>query len=318
MAYPHALLLGVFAIALTACNADTSTAPKTPTPPTTLATAPATAVPSLPTLSPVLPTQESFGGTVSIPALQHDFDVFSWESFIALNWPANSDGSANTQVTIGQAPEAMRVWQHYKESRDIFLPNGETPPGWNQANPPPAVCKAADGTRVLTQAGKTPNVLDESGEPFQTGPLIDQNGQYARFEILTNQVMFDYIIEHQLYSQTGQQTFAADADFPFSTDTKVGSIMLKAAWKIIGANDDPTGFYTTDAYVYDNPDENAGVEAHCQLKKVGLVGLHIGTKVKNNPQWIWSTFEHVNNAPTQGGVADKPHYNFWLVSRIYG
>jgi hypothetical protein len=28
---------------------------------------------------------------------------------------------------------------------------------------------------------------------------------------------------------------------------------------------------------------------------VGLVGLHIACKTKSRPQWIWSTFEHVDN-----------------------
>lgn len=32
-------------------------------------------------------------------------------------------------------------------------------------------------------------MLDESEEPFETGPLIDQNGQYTRFEILTNEAL---------------------------------------------------------------------------------------------------------------------------------
>ena len=74
--------------------------------------------------------------------------------------------------------------------------------------------------------------------------------------------------------------FASGADFPFGTDTEVGSIMLKASWKVLGNNDDPKKFHTTKAYVYDNPDEHAGVKAACKLQTVGLVGFHIGTKLK--------------------------------------
>jgi len=191
------------------------------------------------------------------------------------------------------------------------LPDGATPPPWGKDLPPPSVCGDQD-LPVLNQIAKVPNnVLDESAEPFQTGPLVDQNGQYTRFEILTNDVMFNYIAEKNLYSKSGQEAFATEADFPFGTDSQVGSIMLKASWKVLGKNDAPEKFHTTKAYVYDNPDEHAGVKAACKLQTVGLVGFHIGTKLKGNPQWIWSTFEHVDNAPTQGEAINKKHYNYY-------
>lgn len=79
----------------------------------------------------------------------------------------------------------------------------------------------------------------------------------------------------------------------------------------MGEGDDVSKFYTTNAYVYDNPDEHAGVKPQCQLQQVGLVGFHIGTKVEGNPQWIWSTFEQVNNVPTQGQTPTQAHYNFF-------
>ncbi len=41
------------------------------------------------------------------------------------------------------------------------------------------------------------------------------------------------------------------------------------------------------------------------------MGFHIGTKVKGNPQWIWSTFEQVDNVPTQNQPAEKKHYSFY-------
>ena len=31
---------------------------------------------------------------------------------------------------------------------------------------------------------------------------------------------------------------------------------------------------------------------------VGLVGFHIAQKTETSPQWIWSTFEHVDNLAT--------------------
>ncbi len=275
-------------------------------------------------LSPDLPIAETVTPPITIKSIQHAFDVFSWESFIALNWPAGANGEADTSVTIGDKPRAMTVWQNYKESRDIFMPNGATPPGWDEPVLPPNECDAKGDKPVLMQAGKTPNVLDESGEPFKTGPLIDQHGQYTRYEILTNEIMFDYILDNALYSKAGQAAFGKEADFPISqkastdssgnsTEAKWGSIMVKAAWMVMNEEHDQSKFHVSDAYVYNNPSENAGVQPACELEKVGLVGLHIATKVDGSPQWAWSTFEHVDNAPTQGEKPSKENYNYYQV-----
>ncbi len=41
-------------------------------------------------------------------------------------------------------------------------------------------------------------------EPFKTGALIDQQGNYALFDILMNKQMFDYILANKLYSKKAQ------------------------------------------------------------------------------------------------------------------
>lgn len=261
----------------------------------------------------------------TLESLQHDFDVFSWQSFIALNWPANDDGTPKDSITFGADQSGPTVWQSWKSSREIFLPNGEKPNAWGQVENIPIVCDSIDpellkkGVIKLTHINKShnANVLDESGEPFQTGPLIDQNGNYTRYEILTNKVMFDYIVDNTLYNQEGQAAFGKDADFPFSqpdsikSKDKEGAIMVKAAWIVMDGKYDASKFHTTYALVYDNPHEQAGVKPACKLQKVGLVGFHIAHKTKGDPQWIWSTFEHVANAPTQGEPVDRDFYNFY-------
>lgn len=279
-----------------------------------------TAPSPLPVLTPHVPLEITVTGShPTLASLQQDFDVFSWQSFIALNWPANPDGTPNTNLTIGQAPNNPVVWESYRESRTIFLPGGATPAPWGQDSPLPDVCKNIDakhlppGTMRLTQVGKTANVLDESGEPFKTGPLIDQNGQYARFAIMTNESMFNYILTNKIYSKDGQKAFNADANFPASnvSSQQLGSIMIKTAWVKMGGKYDPAKFYTTYALVYDNPAEEPGVKPSCVLTQVGLVGFHIAHKTAGEPQWVWSTFEHVDNVPTMGQKPTLPTYNFF-------
>ncbi|ALN89534.1 hypothetical protein [Lysobacter gummosus] len=266
----------------------------------------------LPPLSSTIPLE------ISVPQqkpnlqdLQDDFDLFSWQSFVAVNWPAGPDGNPKLGASIG--PDVPTVWENWKESRDIFLPGGATPPPWGQDPPPPDVCKGQGAATLnLTQIGKTPNVLDESGEPFETGPLIDQNGQYVRFAIMANQDMFNTIVSDGLYSKAGQARFAQPANFAQPKGSKnVGAIMIKSSWKVMGANDDVSRFHTIQALVYTNPGEHEGIAAACKRQTVGLVGLHIAHKTADEPQWVWSTFEHVDNVPSQGEPIDKPHYNFY-------
>nr|WP_300311499.1 hypothetical protein [Halomonas sp.] len=329
----HGYYAGITLIGLMACSLSTSlsaqetsqaeSADNTTTAPTnTLTSTPSN---TLPTLNSTIPLEiTSTKSPVTLESLQHDFDVFSWQSFIALNWPATADGQPNNDMVIGQDPGGPVVWQSWRESRSIFLPGGAQPPAWGQGSAVPEVCQGIDpdsippGTLHLTQVGKTPDVLDESEEPFETGPLIDQNGQYTRYEILTNETMFNYVLDNQLYSKAGQQTFDKTNDVAFpSSNTKtqeVGSIMLKAAWIIMGGKYDETKYHTSYALVYNNPAEQPGVKPACSLEKVGLVGFHIAHKTQKEPQWVWSTFEHVANVPTQHEKPQLSAYNFYDAS----
>lgn len=266
----------------------------------------------LPPLSSTIPLEISVPqSNPNLQDLQDDFDLFSWQSFIAVNWPGGSDGNPKPGSSFGQ--NLTTVWENWKESRDIFLPGGATPPPWGQDPPPPDVCKGmGNGVLNLTQVGKTPNVLDESGEPFETGPLIDQNGQYVRFAIMTNQDMFNTIVSDGLYSKAGQEKFAQPANFAQPAGSKnTGAIMIKSSWKVMGGKDQASRFHTIQALVYTNPGEHEGVQASCKLQTVGLVGLHIAHKTAGEPQWVWSTFEHVDNVPVQGERVDKSQYNFY-------
>jgi len=254
----------------------------------------ASAAGTLPPLSAKIPGDVARGASAS------DIDNFSWQSFVAVNWPASGNGK------IGQAGDNVAVWQFWKQDVDVLVPEGKVPIPWSQPSPVPSECteKAPLGTRILTHnttGGKQGDFL----EPGK-GPLIDQNGEYVRFEILVNKAMYDFILTNKLYSKAGQTAYKGQVAFPSGQQGGApGAIMLKVAWKILGAGDDPKRFHASPAYIYD-----PNVTPVCQLKQVGLVGLHISHKTVNAPQWIWSTFEHVDNAPLVGQGSPQAHYNF--------
>src|SRR5262249_25103524 len=88
-------------------------------------------------------------------------------------------------------------------------------------------------------------MIEESfNEPFKTGPLIDQQGNYAIFDILMKKSMFDYIQKHNLQSKAGQQSkenatlkvdFPAGANKGQPAQTNMppgdpGAVMIKVSW----------------------------------------------------------------------------------------
>jgi hypothetical protein len=275
-------------------------------------------------LSPVIPGDVNVTATtVSIDTFQPDFDVYSWNTFIALNWPPGPDGNADPNQTIGKNGDNDTVWEHYRDVSNIFLPGGAKPT-WNGPVPIPDACRPLNkgNLEVVTQIGKnllTPTVLSAMSQPFNTGPLIDQKGVFTRYQIVVNKTMFDYILSNSLYSKAGQKAFTPPVNFtPGSVDDNgktlvEGAIMVKTAWRVI-APADKARFHSEDVLVYSPASRNPRYPARCTTKTVGLVGMHIGHKTQSAPQWLWSTFEHVDNVPTDADVKGgklKAQYNYY-------
>lgn len=272
------------------------------------------------TLSASIPGDATFSPPFDLASIQKDFDIFSWSSFIALSWPPGPGGTGDPAKMIGAQGDNPTVWEDYPDAGAIFLPNG-APPAPNPTAPIPEACKAIHqpGDKVLTQVGKTPTVLTTTSEPFNTGPLPDQNGVYARFELAVNQAMYGYILANALYSKAGQQAFTGPVAFPCGAlpaggkPGAEGAIMVKAAWKVITA-DEKARFHSAQALVYAPASKKPAYPASCKRQLVGLVGLHIVHKTNSAAQWVWSTFEHVDNAPTQAEVSSgnlRAKYNFY-------
>jgi hypothetical protein len=293
----------------------------TPTTATTATTSTAPPPPAI-VLSANIPGDAQFGplppnatNTQKLLDIQGDFDIYSWNTFIALNWPPGPDGNGDPKKTIGQNGDNDTVWEHYKDVADIFLPGGATP-SWKGPEIIPQECKAdyAPGMRVISQVGKTPTVLTDFSQPFNTGPLIDQNGIYTRMEILVNKPMFDYILSNALYSKAGQKVFSGAVKFPCGVlGGAEGAIMVKSAWKVIDPADKGR-FHTEPVLVYTAASQNPKYPASCGKKLMGLVGLHIGHKTNSGAQWLWSTFEQVDNVPTEDDVKTgkfKAKYNYY-------
>lgn len=220
--------------------------------------------------------------------VQRASDIFSWQQFIALNWPAaqGKRGEPAADQPINAA--GPRVWETWKEAYEVYKPDGSKPADWNTAQAFPAACGGAG--KLLIRTGKVSDVVDQTLQALPAtdkfpASLKDQNGRLVRYEIRLNKAVFDYVVQNKLYNGQ-QQTQASSIDFP------VGSQLVKAAWRELDG-DDANYFLATDACVC----EDTGVDTpgNCQVKRMGLAGFHLMTKTASAPQWIWSTYEQVDN-----------------------
>jgi hypothetical protein len=245
------------------------------------------------------------------------FDTFSWQEFIALNWPAvaNQRGVPNqpnnpATFKAAFAPNAQGnyptvVWGTWKQAYELFEQGSQRPTQWSSFT---AVlpCQNPNSTPPPTFLDDTPNDINESF----SNPLIDQALQYTRYEIRFNETEYNFIRGQDAQPSswlylTPNLNAALPLTFPQSTATTYGAIELKAAWKPITASDDKGRYYIVNALVFD-PIANA-----CSYQQMGLVGFHIAHKTSPFSEWVWSTFEHVDNVVVgpNAPAGTKPSYN---------
>jgi hypothetical protein len=226
---------------------------------------------------------------VTQPITQQAVNAFAWQMFVAVNWPAQPGqrGVADPTRMIGEP--GPTVWLTYKAPEEVFVAPGSTPAGWNvQAQQPPG-CNDASG-HVLVMDSKASDFLEST---FQAvgGTLADQRDRLARYEIRFDKTSFDYIVGGKLYDAAVQRK-ARSISFP------TGALEVKAAWREMAGLDDTARkrFYRTTACICDPPAADGGNQPVCRSdQEVGLVGLHIIQKTPSATQWIWSTFEQVDN-----------------------
>jgi len=191
-------------------------------------------------------------------------------------------------------PPAPSAWNSYvgqNPCTGIRIPNIV---GFGPALPYP-IFGAPDigfGDVVLAAFSKFGN-LGEAGFGNLVGLLPAQNGTYTRYSTLFNRTEFDQILGQGLYLRSS---------LPSSGVTfQNGSVDLKSAWVDMTNVKNPERYYTRKAWVLD---PFTAPNPTCTQITVGLVGLHIVSKTPSRPQWIWSTFEQIDNVP--GGASSGP------------
>jgi hypothetical protein len=264
-----------------------------------------------------------------------DWNTFAWQSFVAANWPVakGSRGLPDPGQKIGATDSSgMSVpvlWMTSKGIADVFLPKGAAPDMNWQTQAPTAACRAVPGydpanSYVLGLIAKTsPEVLKGINQaPFPgsqqvIGPLIDQFGNYVRYDIRMSQSEFQYFLNFQYYN-ADRQIAAVSAD-PVTFESpprsgqesylqnlpasaRQGSVEYKASWRILDPKVDVVSRYFAANAFFINPD---GTCVGPQL--VGLTGLHILRLTPSTPAtWFFATFEQVDNLTVPNPPPTRP------------
>jgi hypothetical protein len=236
------------------------------------------------------------------------FDNFSWRAFIALNWPALTDvahrGEPDNSKKLGDP--GPRVWETYKARYEVFSPGAPQPADWDSYKGSNPCGSAVDNqTKTLSSYSHYADYNQAAAALEKlANPLVAQNRVYTRYEVRFNKQEFDSIRDNQWYIKQKLPTAQSPGTF------NDGSIEIKAAWRILNAKDTPAvrqRFYVSKALVLDPLASEQTGSVVCNPQDIALVGFHIVIKTKLRPQWIWSSFEHVDNVPPVGtGDAREP------------
>jgi hypothetical protein len=258
---------------------------------------------------------------------QDSVDIFSWNEFIAFNWPATQACVPDTTksiLDIKPGNQGPVVWQTQMSSDDLFVAPGASPAAWCSGKSLAALfAKQPIDLSHTAQTAAPPQSLDRLAsvisEPTDVeavrGVITDQAGRWLRFERLTNQTEYTAIVNNNWYRLSVLNGPPPKPPL-LSLTLPPKSVEFKSAWKILTPGEIASGrYYTIQAVVYNTPDGQKSPGANPVT--LGLVGLHIIQKTQRPGGFFWSTFEQVDNekvffnphgkGPTNTQTAQKPY-----------
>jgi hypothetical protein len=271
--------------------------------------------PDLPQIKPI------FRSTTDLS--EREFDCLAWQDFIYLMWPAKGDerGVPDPDQKLGAS--GPTVWESYRTADTVFLPEGRDPGPWQELQLMATLESSlaqqvgSGAVRHLTMTAKVsrpvlssilqnaaafpPAILNGISQAGG-GTLYDLNGYPVYYEIAMDRPQYEYILQNKLYNAYQQATFARThvIALPAGTsNTPLGAVEIKAAWKVLTDAERQSGrFHTVQALL-------GGSKTPVT---VGLVGFH--AFIVNGTQGAWATFSQVDNAPVER-PATSGSFNFF-------
>lgn len=244
------------------------------------------AIPSIAELTKLVASKELSANAATSDPIGYGWDLFFYTNWRALPGPGNR-GVPDPSKPFGQSGGPV-VWETWKNTSEVYLTTGGAPAPWATA-----VRVPADVAKDTLSGADSGDLWQQMTDDVQVDGfnLLDTNDQKILYEILMDRDAFDYIRAGGLYNVQGQMRWASTKgalNFPWS------AMEVKASWRWIDPNDaacPAANYFTTNAWyvIRDNNGNPIGVRRGL----MGLTGLHIISKAL--PNWVWITFEQVNN-----------------------
>lgn len=242
-------------------------------------------------------------------------ELFAWRLFIALNWPGRvpypggwtAERELNRLNARGVYPRwnswytPEQIYRSLNDDPDDDSPELDDPLGWS--------CHGDCLTDSLRRGA------GEASEQHRV--VYDQNGQTVLYEVRLDDRWHETLMNAVVAEASAQPTAnAAYIDFrtgqckargPDSgadTFDFVGTMAIKLAWKRLSEAESKSGRFLQR--LASPPPSGPG--AGDGKIRLGLIGFHIMQKSKPYGDWIWSTFEHVDNL-TPAEAPSGPSFN---------
>jgi hypothetical protein len=212
------------------------------------------------------------------------FDDYSWRALVALISPGTAPGPA----------PGPKKFETFHPRWEVFHRDGSAPGVAPQNNACSA--KFSAGDLVLASFPGLPDDIGQTSDGSLVGPLVAQNGRYVRYLTAYNDVAYRHIADNKWYLRSSLPEVPVPRPPTPPVQFPNGSIVVKSAWiDMEGFSGDQRARYYTRIATVRDPETGA-----CEGRLVGLAGLHIVQKTPSRPQWIWTSFEQVDNVPAPG------------------
>jgi hypothetical protein len=257
------------------------------------------------------------------PKFQPSFDLFSWQSFVALNWPADANGNP-LNASFRSNTTNLRVWENFVLADTVFIPSGGAKNPKLKLVLKPGDARAKKQLYQMSKLSQNITINDKFLEA-DGSTLIDKNLNYVLYEERMNNDEWNYISNNHLRTEKGQQDYIQTANINLpagtydggpwgkSTSGQIGSIEVKASWRILDPSkgDDTNRYYHQLALITIDGSSTWSGNSLNFTAMVGLVGLHIIHKTEIFQRQIWSSFEQIDNAPDSAAVDPSKIYSFY-------
>ena len=213
----------------------------------------------------------------AMKVLDQDANDYSWQLFLYLN---QKDGDAAR-------------WEKWKNSSEVYLPNGAKPaPYTSDQSLPAEVVKKAKELNLSGHFHDLTQFIQADGLSFK-----DKSGSLVRYEILLNESTFNYILKNGIYNINGQEAVAQGRGPIKEINFDWSAMEMKTSWMWLEKSD-PNYSKISKLYMVKNAFypilSDDGKITGYKVGQAAMTGMHITTKLI--PQWVWITFENKHNA----------------------